>query len=104
MAGARAAHGGLDATPVDLCVASCGTGPCQLPPDGPTRPGGPASHAVARGGGRRGAFGVPVTVYGAAARAKARDEGGGGQAAANAARGAEVLPRPGERPVRLEHP
>src|SRR5262249_48412672 len=32
------------------------------------------------------------------------DEGAGGQAAAKAARGAEVLPGPGGRPVRPRHP
>src|SRR5215469_3642930 len=96
-----AAHGGVDATPVDLCVANRGAGPCRLPLRGRTQPGGSPSHAVPGGG-------VPITVSDgvcvARARPEARDEGAGGQAAAKTARGTEVLSRPGKRPVRLRHP
>jgi hypothetical protein len=64
-----AAHGGLDAAPVDLCVTGSGAGRCRLRLGGRTRPGGPASPAVPGGRGGRGigrpvaftvAHGVPV--------------------------------------------
>src|SRR5215831_7468408 len=61
MAETWAAHGGLDAAPVDLCVAGSGAGPCRLRLGGRTRPGGPASNAVPGGHGRRG-IGRPVAV------------------------------------------
>src|SRR5262249_12989073 len=61
-----AAHGGLDAAPVDLCVTGSCSGPCRLRLGGRTRPDGPASNAVPGGRGRRGigrpvARGVPVS-------------------------------------------
>src|SRR5215469_7760785 len=111
MAEAWAAYGGSDATPLDLIVASSGAGPGQLPPRGRTRPGSWASYAVPCDHGRRGAsrpvaFRVPVAgrVCLASARPQARDEGASGPAAATAARGAEVLPGQGGRPVWLRHP
>src|SRR5215471_3738425 len=90
-----------DATPVGLCAVGYGAGPCRLPHGGRTQPGS-ASHAVPGGTGRWDGFSIPLTV--ASACPKARDEGTGGHAAAEAARGAEVLPGPGERPVRQKHP
>src|SRR5215471_117436 len=102
--GLGAAPGGLDATPLYFCAASPGPGACprRLPLDGRIQPVG----ADPCGGGGRGtgrpAFRVPLTV--AATRHTTWDAGAGGQAAAAAARGAEVLPGPGERPVRLQHP
>src|SRR5215831_19347670 len=83
MAEARAAHGGLDATPADPCVASCDAGPGRVRPGGRTRPGGPASHA-----GRPVVFRVPVAggIRPGSPRPEARDEGAGGPAATAAAR------------------
>src|SRR5215467_14609778 len=97
VAEARAGHGGLDATPADLRVASCDAGPGRVRPGGRTRPGGPASQA-----GRPVVCRVPVGggIRPGSARPEAGDEGAGRPAAATAARGAEVLPGPGERPVR----
>src|SRR5690242_11971183 len=93
----------FDATPLDLCAAGSGAGPRRLPRGGRTQPGGAVGHAVAGGGGRRCA-GCLVLITIAATRPQARDEGEGGQAAAETARGAELLPGPGERPVSLGHP
>ena len=104
MAEAWAAPGGLDATPIGLCVASCGTGRCRLPPGGRAWRGGPVSHAIP-GRGRRG------TGLRSLRRPRHRRHsssgpgcGASGQAAAKAARGAEVLPGPGGRPVRAKTP
>src|SRR5262249_9879942 len=51
MAETWAAHGGLDAAPVDLCVTGSGAGRCRLRLGGRTRPGGPATPAVPGGPG-----------------------------------------------------